>query len=507
MQTSSKSDQSANRKNARLSMVNISGVMVLQLAIVAALIWVLVMFLLSPPRTSGEKLTGKGAATPSDSDVDLVVTLVHGTIGWCSSWLHRGSNLRTHLNSTFPGRIVFRRVPWSGLNSFRARRNGAASLRRQIHDNAIRWPMARQFIVAHSHGGSLSIEALNDEECSKCVEGLVCMSTPFLTPTHYRLPSFSPSLQFLFDMASIYAIAISVGVMLHWLPLRSLLPDWVLERLTVLAISVHDGSIVQGLLHPTFPVFVLGWIAFPVIVVLSLGWLARRWAGRYETLVVDALREPRIEPDSVLILRQPGDEAAGAINGLHAVTWPLGAFIWLIGALLSRIDAARRRAKVSPFGRRWAGWSGVVSASLMAAAALVIAVSDHQGSGPLVLFAALDVISLTVVTTQYAMLVLLGALTTVATLIALAHFISLIPAIFSIGPEMLFAGSRLRVTAEAAPVGTWQVITIPMHARLVKEQPLVGSLWHSYLYESPAAIGEIGVWLQSRMLQQPSRPS
>ena len=112
---------------------------------------------------------------------------------------------------------------------------------------------------------------------------------------------------------------------------------------------------------------------------------------------------------------------------------------------------------------------------------------------------ALDLIALAIVIAFFALHALLGLVLTVATLIALAHFISLIPAIFSVGPEMLFAGSRLKVTAEAAPIGSWRVVTIPMGASLMRERPLFGDLWHSYLYESDAAITVIGAWLQKRL--------
>lgn len=56
--------------------------------------------------------------------------------------------------------------------------------------------------------GSLSIKALNDDYCSRSVDGLVCMATPFLALTRYRLRLVAPSLQSLFDFAAVYPMAI-----------------------------------------------------------------------------------------------------------------------------------------------------------------------------------------------------------------------------------------------------------------------------------------------------------
>lgn len=485
-------------------MRDISGEVMLFGAVLAALIWMLVVLLLGRPRKpEGSSRFGKCAAT-EDADVGLVVTLVHGTAGWRSSWLRERSRLRAHLESTFPGRIEFCRVSWSGLNSFKARRNGAVSLRRQIRENANRWPEARQVVVAHSHGGSLSIEALNDDDCSKKVDGLVCMATPFLTLTRYRLPLVAPSLQFLFDFAAVYALAILVYV-----TLRCLLPGWAFDCLAAFLVSIYDWFLPKDLMSPSFVdymVLIFGRFVLPVTVVLSLGWMARRWAGHCESVVVAALQDSRLEPDKVLILRQPGDEAAGAIAGLHAATLPLGLIIKLTSSLLAPIEAARRRAKATRFGKYWAGWVGVAAASAAAAAALRIAMSSMSTTsaevGLLAFFAALDLIPLTAVIAMFAIYALTSAVMAVATLVALAHLLSLVPAIFSVGPEMLFAGSRLKVTAEAAPMGTWRVVTIPMRARLARERPVFGDLWHSYLYESEAAITEIGSWMQKRLCRQ-----
>lgn len=482
-------------------MREISGGVMLLGALLAALIWVLVVLILGRPRKREGAADRARCAATDDAGVGLVVTLVHGTAGWCSSWLRERSRLRAHLESTFPGQIVFCRVPWSGLNSFKARRNGAASLRRKIHENASRWPAARQVVVAHSHGGSLSIEALNDDDCSNKVDGLVCMATPFLTLTRYRLPLVAPSLQFLFDFAAVYAMAIIV-----YITLRLILPVSAYQDLAAFVASIYDWFLPKDLMSASFGdhmVVILGMFVLPVIVVLSLAWLARRWATNCESVVVAALQDPRLEPDKVLILRQPGDEAAGAIAGLHAATFPLGLIIKLTSSLLAPVVAALQRAKATRVGQHWAGWVGVAAASSVSAAALLIVVCAMSTTsaeiGILACFATLDLIPLTVGIAMYALYALAGAALAVATLVALAHFLSLIPAIFSVGPEMLFAGSRLKVTAEAAPIGAWRIVTIPMRALLVRERPLFGDLWHSYLYESEAAITEIGTWLQKRL--------
>lgn len=467
----------------------------------AALIWVLVVLILGRP-SKREGAVDRGSIAEADErEVALVVTLVHGTAGWFSSWLRERSRLRAHLESTFPGRIVFRRVPWSGLNSFKARRNGAACLRRHIRENASRWPAARQVVVAHSHGGSLSLEALNEDECLKNVDGLVCMATPFLTLTRYRMPLATPRFQIFFEFATFSVVTtLVVSTLLLLLP-----APWIRDLQAILA-SIHGWFLPKDLTNPSIgdyfmvslEIFVL-----PAIFIFSLTWLVRRWTSRCESVVVAALQDPRIDPDKLLILRQPGDEAAGAIAGLHAATLPLGLMIKLISSLLVPIEAARRRSRATGFGRFWVGHAGFAAASLVSAAAVVALFVVRAGttiaSGRQVAFVAIEWTVGALFVALSAFIFLLSAVGVVALLVALAHFISLVPAIFSVGPEMLFAGSRLKVTAEAAPIGAWRIVTIPMRAPLVRRQPLFGDLWHSYLYESEAAIEEIGTWLQKRL--------
>lgn len=150
----------------------------------------------------------------------IVVTLVHGTvlfarwprlfrIGQSLSRLRRSrrqESIEWHKqDSTFWRRLSkavgenchLTEFEWSGANSVwgrlcaagaerdftdgAARPPAAGTLRAHIACVNQRFPDARQVLVAHSHGGNVCLAALRDHDTRAAVQGLACLSTPFVS--------------------------------------------------------------------------------------------------------------------------------------------------------------------------------------------------------------------------------------------------------------------------------------------------------------------------------------
>lgn len=78
------------------------------------------------------------------------------------------------------GLLRFERVAWSGNNSFIAREEGAAELRFHLKQSHRQYPDAKHLVVAHSHGGTVAVMALDNAPNPLLSEGLLTMGTPFV---------------------------------------------------------------------------------------------------------------------------------------------------------------------------------------------------------------------------------------------------------------------------------------------------------------------------------------
>ena len=71
-------------------------------------------------------------------------------------------------------------LPWSGANTNRARLRAAASLHESLIAKKREFPLARHFVIGHSHGGNVALYALNLTTSADLVSGVICLATPFL---------------------------------------------------------------------------------------------------------------------------------------------------------------------------------------------------------------------------------------------------------------------------------------------------------------------------------------
>lgn len=111
---------------------------------------------------------------------DIVLTLIHGTWAPHAPWTLPDSPLRKALAGQLGDRIAFETLEWSGANTHRARREAAQKLRAQLADSIAANPLARHFLVAHSHGGNVALYAMADATLRQHIAGIACLNSPFI---------------------------------------------------------------------------------------------------------------------------------------------------------------------------------------------------------------------------------------------------------------------------------------------------------------------------------------
>ena len=108
-----------------------------------------------------------------------VVTLVHGTFFPNADWTQLNSKFSDELREDVKG-VVVRRFQWSSENSPSARLRASFELLFDLEEVSNHFPTCEHYIVAHSHGGSVALHCLQNEELHPYVAGLICMNTPLL---------------------------------------------------------------------------------------------------------------------------------------------------------------------------------------------------------------------------------------------------------------------------------------------------------------------------------------
>ena len=94
---------------------------------------------------------------------------------------------------------TFSKFEWSGSNSFAARRQAAVDLADYLEKEVARAPYSAHVIIAHSHGGNVSLQALGtccDAGTRGAVKLLITMATPFLVAKGSAYPRIRRALAF-----------------------------------------------------------------------------------------------------------------------------------------------------------------------------------------------------------------------------------------------------------------------------------------------------------------------
>ena len=378
----------------------------------------------------------------------FTVTLVHGTFARKARWTREDSALRRALKARWGEAVRVETLDWSGRNTQGAREAAARRLGAAIREAAETSPTADHFIVAHSHGGNIAFLACKDEAVKAKVAGIACLSTPFLFFNRsFTAGFFSLSFWILVFIASIVA---TVQLTMDWPELWQNLARGAAMLLPVVlfglkAVFLPDGSSFDFNL-------------------------------------------PSLDPDKVLIVRSPGDEASGLLQ--------LASFLqWLL------LRPASRLLDLS--NRFWSFFhkTRIGLTLYLGFFALAIAIVAVDANWP-----ALGLTDVAT-TTQLAMAVVFGLATLLpmllAGLIAPLRFFLLLP----YGLDLPFRAFNLRVTAETSPPGAWTVHTVSPGNSMVslddtviprKGGGFLESMMHSEAYDHPEAIDRLCDWIAER---------
>jgi hypothetical protein len=272
-----------------------------------------------------------------------VVTLVHGTFARQAAWTQPGSKLRDALTKHLGGKEIvgFERFNWSGDNNHSARLQAGNELRQQLRETVRKHPKAKHFIVAHSHGGNVTLYALRDKQLRTTICGVVCIGTPFIT---CRERSFTATLHLLSTLITLLAAL-----------LPGLLGGGTLAIITTITSHVYvdeTGAWFKGILIGVGALMFFGGYSVMIYVSLIKRQLQANvhsrlttWASRHCAATMQRLHLPQLEQLPVLCVIARRDEAffgLGSLTILASVpfkVWSLRVYIalWLIGWIISAL--------------------------------------------------------------------------------------------------------------------------------------------------------------------------
>jgi hypothetical protein len=196
---------------------------------------------------------------------------------------------------------------WSGGNSSHAREVAALGLRTFLTNLSMSHDAF--CIVAHSHGGNVVLRAVSGlaPNVHKCVKGICCLATPFLSARPRPLG----------DLPSSLLVAIhGVGSALSIIPILLLLYTIANPRMA----STEQASLITI----AAIVGVLFWVWFSASISLR-GRRIRDFISAYIAKVVEqeALRLSCIPPNHTrfLVVRKNGDEASGFLVASSFLSW------------------------------------------------------------------------------------------------------------------------------------------------------------------------------------------
>ena len=111
---------------------------------------------------------------------EIVITLVHGTFAQNAEWTLGDSPFCESLKRSLPGPLTLLPFQWSGKNSERARQVAVRDLRQRLRLSILEHPSSRHFVIGHSHGGNISVQAVMGTDLERQVAGITCLAVPFL---------------------------------------------------------------------------------------------------------------------------------------------------------------------------------------------------------------------------------------------------------------------------------------------------------------------------------------
>jgi pimeloyl-ACP methyl ester carboxylesterase len=411
-----------------------------------------------------------------------VVTLIHGTWATKADWIRPRSALSRALRQRLGQDTKVFRFIWSGGNSPSARSIASERLKKKLTLRLRDYATARHHIIGHSHGGNVALAAVAGTDSEKQagtdlarkIDGIVCLATPFLVARKRDLGP-QPALNM---VAAITGLCILLML------------------------------IVGPMLPASWPAAVTSGIQMAILIAVALPCMVlAMWWFTFATALQDELTISSIDPDRILIVRSPADEASGILVFSQIISWATVRVYLLSQALFARLETAMTR---------WAErkWSVLVVAAfalvLIPGFVFLLAYSDQpdlafQSWLRVLAWAGLIVLFTIVLEALILIIPFVGGVDFATALFrfavsALIWPIMLLLSVFLLpfGWRVALANVLLDVTAETTPIGrSWTVNLVEPpenNERRERARPLM----HSIVYENPAALEIVCDWIAKR---------
>jgi hypothetical protein len=170
-------------------------------------------------------------------------------------------------------------------------------------------PVARHVIVAHSHGGTVSLLALRDPVLASSIDALVCLGTPF--PLLRLRSSWRKSPEAVWRRRGFFAILAALWCWAGAIGLLQLATGAMPTNYWILA-AVSSAFTAMGL-----------WLCSLAGPGARVGARAMKYLQLRARAYIDRFQLPPLVPVRTLVVHGPGDEASGALAASHFLGWML----------------------------------------------------------------------------------------------------------------------------------------------------------------------------------------
>lgn len=201
---------------------------------------------------------------------------------------------------------------WLGTwlnNGHRYRLAAGRDLAVQLHAQCVEHPRARHFVVAHSHGGNVTLYALRMPGLPRRLAGVVCLGTPFLQceprDTDRAVTTYGDLLLATPSLALLVLLALFVFPSAYFAPDQTILFEGYGYRVTPLSLLALLAVLLAFVYYPRANRRVGAWLI--------------EWTRKRKWATFDRLALPRAQGDwpPILVATARGDEAGRLLSWLR----------------------------------------------------------------------------------------------------------------------------------------------------------------------------------------------
>ncbi|WP_139031404.1 hypothetical protein [Bradyrhizobium sp. ORS 375] len=440
----------------------------------------------------------------NDGDPMLVViTFVHGTWGrgvlrpsGDAPWTTDGSSLCRLFRDRFELNVKFRRFRWSGRNSHTARMGASEKLREFLWQGLNDHPGAVHIVVAHSHGGNVTLMSLGD--CSSLrerINGVVCLATPFILAQDRNIGTDGWTILKKGTVGGLLFFAVSFVLFCLEFSLLSRIENLADTRLYL-------------------------WFMVYTAVVSLLVSASLLLKGRLSNHASKLRRElsPRpLERSRLLIIRSPADEASGALAAFQILGQATVRLFFFGKSIYASIeDLTKQPGKLLRIGLRsllacvaFASLSSLIisfseSSWLIIPPAVAAAIFFVVGFAASIVAAYVGLARLWPKMFSWLPILILSYCASVLAMLTWLIIPVLSLLLMPFGWQVALANILLNVTAEAVPPGSWEIHLIEPPTSEEVGGP-VPPLMHQ-VYQNPHVQAKVCQWIEVRAQEDQLRP-